>query len=179
MEITNILVSHFHSVFQNAEYGPLQEECYHNNCITKLSHEQDLVITPDEVCEVFKTLNTNKSPGPDGILFKLLKGLLGSNFFIDSVAKLFTFCLNCEKISSIWKIAYVIPIHKGGSLHCAQNYRPISLTCILCKLSEKIIRDHILCQILNKFSVHQHGFCFGRSCTSNFLESLRYNLLHS
>ena len=96
------------------ESGPLQEDCYHNNCITKLSHEQDLVITPDEVCEVFKTLNTNKSPGPDGIPSKVLKGLLGNNFFIDSVAKLFTFCLNCEKISSIWKIAYVIPIHKGG-----------------------------------------------------------------
>ena len=150
----------------------MQEECYHNNHKTKLSHEQDLVITPDEVCEVFKTLNTNKSPGPDGIPSKLLKGLLGNNFFIDSVAKFFTFCLNCEKIPSIWKIAYVIPIHKGGSLHCAQNYRPISLTCVLCKLYEKIIRDRILFQILNKISEHQHGFCFGKSCTSNLLESL-------
>ena len=49
VETANILVSHFHSVFQNAEYGPLQEECYHNNHKTKLSHEQVLVITPDEV----------------------------------------------------------------------------------------------------------------------------------
>ena len=77
-----------------------------------------------------------------------------------------------KKIPSIWKIAYVISIHKGGSLHCAQNYRPISLTCVLCKLYEKIIRDRILFQILNKISEHQHGFCFGKSCTSNFLESL-------
>ena len=60
------------------------------NCKAKLSHEQDLVITLDEVCEVFKTLNTNKFPGPDGIPSKLLKGLLGNNFFIDSVAKLFS-----------------------------------------------------------------------------------------
>ena len=57
-------------------------------------------------------------------------------------------------------------------MHCAQNYRPISLTCILCKLYKKIIRDSILYQILNKISVHQHGFCFGKSCTLNLLESL-------
>ena len=39
-------------------------------------------------------------------------------------------------------------------------------------MSKDIIRDHILYQILNKISVLQHGFCFGKSCTSNLLESL-------
>ena len=88
METASILVSYL---------WPLQEECYHNSCITKLLPEQDLAITTGEVCEVLKTMNTNKSSGPDGTPSKLPKGLLGINFFI---AIFFTFCLNSEQIPS-------------------------------------------------------------------------------
>ena len=52
------------------------------------------------------------------------------------------------------------------------NYRPISLTCIICKIYEKIIRTHIFQHVLAVISPKQHGFFPGRSCLSNLLESL-------
>ena len=44
----------------------------------------------------------------------------------------------------IWKTAIVIPLHKKGSLHSKSNYQPVSLTCILYKDFEKLIRNYLL-----------------------------------
>ena len=38
-----------------------------------------------------------------------------------------------------WKVANVVPIHKGGSRNEATNYRPISLTSQVCKIFETIV----------------------------------------
>ena len=42
-----------------------------------------------------------------------------------------------------WRIANITPIFKKGSKSLAENYRPISLTSIICKLFESIICDFI------------------------------------
>ena len=54
------------------------------------------------------------------------------------------------------------------------NYRPISLTCILCKVMESIIRDAMIKFLLtNKLICSaQHGFLPGRSTLTNLLEYL-------
>ena len=75
-------------------------------------------------------------------------------------------------IPAIWKSALVIPIHKKGSVHLPENYRPVSLTCILCKLYETILREHILSYVIDIITENQHGFMRGRSCLSNLLETL-------
>ena len=54
----------------------------------------------------------------------------------------------------------------------ASNYRPISLTSVLCKLLESIIRDTLTAHI-DRFKLlkqSQHGFLKGKSCTTNLLE---------
>ena len=53
----------------------------------------------------------------------------------------------------------------------ARNYRPISLTCIICKILESIIRDQMLDFFMenNKIRDKQFGFLPGRSCTLQFL----------
>ena len=54
-----------------------------------------------------------------------------------------------------------------------QNYRPVSLTSISCKILEHIIVKHIL----NHFDLHkiltkfQHGFRSGLSCETQLLET--------
>ena len=55
-----------------------------------------------------------------------------------------------------------------------QNYRPDSLTCILCKIMESIIRDHVIDHTTtNKlFSDKQFGFISGRSTTLQLLHVL-------
>ena len=75
-----------------------------------------------------------------------------------------------------WKRANVAAIYKTGSKNSASNYRPISLTCQVCKVLESIIRDKML-DHLNKFKIikeSQHGFVKNRSCLTNLLEFLSF-----
>jgi len=44
----------------------------------------------------------------------------------------------------MWSKAVVTPIFKGGDSCNASNYRPISLTCVACKLMERIIAVQML-----------------------------------
>ena len=65
---------------------------------------------------------------------------------------------------------YYTNISKRGRQQ-PENYRPISLTCIICKVMESIIRGKII-EHINKnslFSVHQHWFLKGRSCATQLL----------
>ena len=43
-----------------------------------------------------------------------------------------------------WKEANIIPLFKKGSRNKSVNYRPVSLTSVICKLLETIIRDHMM-----------------------------------
>ena len=43
-----------------------------------------------------------------------------------------------------WEEANIIPLFKKGSRNESVNYRPVSLTSVICKLLEAIIRDHNL-----------------------------------
>ena len=73
---------------------------------------------------------------------------------------------------AIWKSADVIPLHKKGSVHSATNYRPVSLTSIVCKVYEKLLRGHLLEHVSKSVSTRQHGFMKDRSCLSNILETI-------
>ena len=44
------------------------------------------------------------------------------------------------KVPNEWKRAEIIPIHKSSNKEEPLNYRPVSLTSIICKVCEKIIK---------------------------------------
>ena len=56
----------------------------------------------------------------------------------------------------------------------AENYRPISLTSVVCKIMESIVRDAIMnnMKINNFFSNKQFGFLSGRLTTLQLLKVL-------
>ena len=64
------------------------------------------------------------------------------------------------------------PIFKKGARNLAVNYRQISLTCILCKVLETIVRKRIMEHLLSQglLSKKQHGFLFGRSTVTQLLK---------
>jgi len=74
----------------------------------------------------------------------------------------------------IWRTAVVTPVFKKGSPSDPANHRPISLTCIACRLLECGIKDallglqHMLTHKL--ISSHQHGFFSRKSTTTQLLE---------
>ncbi len=43
-----------------------------------------------------------------------------------------------------WKRANITAVYKKGDLKDTENYWPISLTSVICKLMESFIRDHII-----------------------------------
>lgn len=72
----------------------------------------------------------------------------------------------------VWLQAFVSPIFKKGDSSDPNNYRPIALTCTLCKIMETIVKDQVLDFLLkNKLiSKHQHGFMRHHSTATNLLE---------
>ena len=65
-------------------------------------------------------------------------------------------------------------IHKKGSRANPENYRPVWLTSICCKIMESFIRDVIVSHLELNGLIHksQHRFIRNKSCTMNLLEFL-------
>ncbi len=59
-----------------------------------------------------------------------------------------------------------MPIYKKGSRNDAGNYRPVSLTAVVGKLLESVIRDALQKHLEDNNLIKniQHGFRKGRSC---------------
>ena len=73
-----------------------------------------------------------------------------------------------------WKKAFVSPIYKKGPRNLAENYRPISLTSVVCKLMEKFVKDAVLNHLVenNLLSTKQFGFTSGCSTVIQLLKYL-------
>jgi hypothetical protein len=52
--------------------------------------------------------------------------------------------LKTGKIPEDWRYASVCPAFKKGDKNNPINYRPISLTCIICKLLEHVVTSSIM-----------------------------------
>ena len=70
-----------------------------------------------------------------------------------------------------WEEANVIPLLKQGSRNNSVNYRPVSLTSVIGKLLETIIRDHMMDFLFKHKLINnsQHGFLKARSSLTNLL----------
>ena len=135
---------------------------------------ETIVFTPGLVNAAIKKLKLGGASGPDGLPPRLFKKLADSIAGPDGLSLMFTSFMSIGKIPEEWKHAVVTPVYKNGSASSAANYRPISLTCVACKLMERVIVNETLC-FLRKHGLitkHQHGFLSGRSTTSNLLETL-------
>ena len=77
-----------------------------------------------------------------------------------------------------WKEANIIPLFKKGSRNKSENYRPVSLTSVICKLLERLIRDHMVDFLVKHklLNSSQHGFLKARSCLTNMLYFLKKSL---
>ena len=75
------------------------------------------------------------------------------------------------KIPNDWKLDDITALFKKGEKNLPENYRPISLTCVVCKIMERLIRDkleeHLKC---NNISKKQFGFIKGRSIVLQLLK---------
>ena len=87
-------------------------------------------------------LNVNKSCGPDNVHPKMLIELV--DILAGPLSLLLNKTIEEGDIPADWKLAWVSPVYKKGSKNKAENYRPISLTSIVCKLMETFVKDAIM-----------------------------------
>ena len=124
---------------------------------------EELKITEEKVKEILESLNPHTAPGPYGLHPRVLKEL--SNEISKPLAIIMQKSLDEHTLPQNWKDAHVSPIFKKGSKSSMTNYIPISLTSVICKQMEAIIKDHLMEYIAESeiLTDYQHGFVPGRS----------------
>ena len=167
-QMAEVLNEHFSSVFTTEDINslPVPFTKFEGN---KSEHLGQLFVTPEIIAKKMKKMKDNKSPGVDGIPPKLLKEIIEQ--ISTPLAKLFKLSLEEGIVPLEWKEANITPLFKEGSRNKPENYRPVSLTLVVCKLLETLIRDHMV-EFLVKhklINTSQHGFLKARSCLTNLL----------
>ena len=86
-------------------------------------------------------LKDGKAAGQDG----LTKNDLSMNIHNTAaiLTLIFQYSLDSGTLPDICKTANVVPIFKKGNREDPGNYRPVSLTCIACKLLKHIVLSHL------------------------------------
>jgi hypothetical protein len=127
-------------------------------------------ISERDVSKKIRNLRKNAASGPDGISPKLLQELESS--FLTPLALLFNKSVSTGEVPLGWKTAKVCPIFKKGTKGDPGNYRPVSLTSVICRLLESIIKDKVTEHLMENGLIRdtQHGFMPGKSCATNLVE---------
>ena len=118
-------------------------------------------------------MKEHKSPGVDGISHKILKETVEQ--MSTPLEHVFNMSLQEGVVPLEWKEANIISLFKKGSRNKSVNYRPVSLTSVICKLLEAIIKDHMMDFLIKHKLINpsQHGFLKARSCLTNLVCFLR------
>ena len=130
----------------------------------------EIKIDHNGVLKLLSNLKPDKAAGPDSIKPVVLKQLKIE--IAPVICLLFEKTLQTGQLPSDWKKAQVCPLFKKGDKTEPSNYRPISLTCILCKVMEHIIASNLSTH-LNKHNILyelQHGFREKRSCETQLIQ---------
>jgi hypothetical protein len=68
---------------------------------------------------------------------------MGGEAMIPYLARLIEITMNNGTLPEDWKRATVVPIHKGVDRSLVTNYRPISLTSVVCKQMEHALASYL------------------------------------
>nr|XP_047137520.1 uncharacterized protein LOC124814021 [Hydra vulgaris] len=165
--IANQLNRFFNSVFINESLTnmPTCENIAEKIYPTPLFNEKDIK-------KRLLNLNVHKSPGIDRIHPMFLSKCADS--LVRPLCMIFNQSFLTGTLPTSWLEANITPIFKNGDRLNAGNYRPISLTSVVCKVMESIVKDTIMNHLnKNKLLIpEQHGFIKSKNCVTNLLETL-------
>ncbi|CAG2235397.1 unnamed protein product [Mytilus edulis] len=147
-EIAEVLAEFFSSVFTLQSDNPVDSgKRYCDN------FSSDELFNSKEVNKLLKDLNTSKSPGPDQVHPTVLFELANT---IDSpLSSIFNESFKSVTVHQRWKIGQISALFKKGDKTSPSNYRPVSLTSIICKMMEKLVRQRIV-QHMKSYNLFTH-----------------------
>ena len=129
----------------------------------------DIKFEEEEVERKLRNIKQTGAPGPDKVWSKVLHDM--ADILAGPLAIIYNKLMEEGGVPLIWKMANVCPIFKKGTKGDPANYRPVSLTCVVGKVMESLVRDKIM-EHLDRNSLirpSQHGFMSGKSTATNML----------
>ena len=96
-----------------------------------------LTINQEGVQKLLAGLNASKDAGPDCLPCRFLKEMAPE--LAPILTSIFNQSLSCATVPTLWTEAFIAPVFKKGARCMPENYRPVSLTCVSCKILEHII----------------------------------------
>ena len=168
-QTADLLNDYFSSVFTVEDSSSLPEAVKffrgpQSECLSMIEINENMVL------EKLNKIKVNKCQGPDELHGKILYEI--RNELLKPLTDLFKLSLEKSLVPQDWRDAIVCPLFKKGKRDKAENYRPVSLTSIVGKVLESLIKDGIM-QFLEEQKLikdTQHGFTSGRSCLTNLLD---------
>lgn len=115
-----------------------------------------VTVTKESVVACFSRVNPHKAPGPDGVKGRVLKecaSQLGQVF-----ARLFGLLLNNQFVPRIWKTATITPVPKKANATLMNDFRPISLTSVLCKCMERVVSNRLITSVTDRMDPLQLAY---------------------
>lgn len=172
-DVCNMFGSYFSSVYSSENQSSISSQHINSRIVINNSDSFALAnIKQEDIFKKLKSLDITKGPGSDQI----------PAIFIKRCAEELTIPLNIIFNKSLcvgvfpeqWKLAKVVPIHKGDDDQLVSNYRPISILCAIAKVFEALICPLIQSYFKRFVSNHQHGFIAGRSTCSNLVSFIEH-----
>ena len=145
----------------------VRDEIFDNEQVDDIS---DIVISDEDIQNAIRNMDPNSTPGPDGIPAKFL--IQTKEIISVPLGIIMRKSMDEGNIPDILKLAYVTPIHKGGSKLKPENYRPVSLTSHIMKIFERVVKVRLLEHLKKHDLINpgQHGFVPGRSTQTQLLD---------
>ena len=195
----NILNQQFQSVFTSkcslklsqlasmavqdlSDNGTIDPSQIPGECLNTTPQMESITVSTNGIAKLLKDLNPHKAAGPDQIKLLVLQKL--RDVIVPILQVIFQRSLNTGRVPKDWSTAFVCPFFKKGDTSLASNYRPISLTSILCKVLEQFVTSNVVSH-MDKYNLLydlQHGFCSKRSCETQLvtlIEDLMRNSIES
>ena len=133
---------------------------------------RDIIETVKGVQNLFAGLKINKAIRPDLLPTRILRD------YADVIAPVFAMLLqksiNTGSEPKDWQCANIVAIFKKGLKTEPANYRPVSLTCVTCKVLEYIIYKQIMDHLEGShiLVLFQHGFRKRHSYETQLVSSI-------
>ena len=130
---------------------------------------KDLQIGLNGVQKQLCSIKANKATGPDELPARVLRDT--AEEIAPVIQYIFQQSLDHGKLPTDWTKALVTAIYKKGDKTNPGNYRPISLTCIICKVMEHVVLSHLAKHLRDNgiLTDEQHGFRQCLSCETQLI----------
>lgn len=169
-EIVNLFASYFSTVYSNEKVNQIPNITPR---ITIDVHKYSIELR--EIIDLVLELPYKLSSGPDGVPLYLIKNCIFT--LAKPLAFMYNISLSTGSFPEYWKQSYLKPIFKSGSKNEVKNYRGVCNQSEFPKIFDKLITNKLTWDCKNIIINQQHGFCQGRSTTTNLV--LYQNFINS